>query len=80
MGEFMNNVVSNCYVLYRENEQRTFITIKPVIYLRHPSAMEIGWNEKVMIFDNVFDAKNYIKANINTDFDPIKVVGIKKAI
>jgi hypothetical protein len=74
----MENLISTCYVV--EKFETGFVC--PVIYLNIP---EHGTRERIHGFDNVFEAKNFIRATmgygivleINKDhFDKKKYAGL----
>ncbi len=73
MGDFMSNVIGIAWVITNLNNDRTFASVKPIIYLTQPD-VHPGQNCEVNVFHNVFDAAKYIKAYVNTHYDPIKFV------
>lgn len=56
----MSNVISKCFVLTGSIGSLTYV--EPVIFLTRPT--ELGSFEQAMGFENVFEARKFIRANV----------------
>lgn len=54
----MENVVDACFVIFKDDGET--VKVQSVIYLYKP---DLGLGESLLHFDNVFEAKKYIRAN-----------------
>lgn len=63
----MDKVVTNCFVIFIDDG--VSVRVQSVIYLYRPDP---GLGESLLHFDNVFEAKKYIRANSLKDW-PIQI-------